>query len=303
MLGETDDEDSSGTYSVEVELMKEDRGLGLSIVSRKEERGVYICDIVPGGVAGQDGRLEQGDQVLSVGDQSLESASKKRAVAVLKAWPPGKVLLKIRRWREGEGKQKTKQDLQRLSEKVQQEQEENRRKSREAMRLKRGLFGRETYKKNWAPFYYKERDVFVCKNCGQEFALQNQIRRHLMENMECGSEEEEMRLVRNGRRGVIQTSFKGLYSRDGETYACGACMASFHTQNGIRCHLKKFICGYGSQTAKTQRLDYKGLYTRQDNSWSCNCCQAVFTSQAGIHHHLRKTHCGFGKEGTVVTEK
>lgn len=42
---------------------KPGRGLGLSIVGRKNEPGVYVSEVVKGGAAEADGRLMQGDQV------------------------------------------------------------------------------------------------------------------------------------------------------------------------------------------------------------------------------------------------
>lgn len=43
---------------------KPGRGLGLSIVGRKNEPGVYVSEVVKGGAAEADGRLIQGDQVI-----------------------------------------------------------------------------------------------------------------------------------------------------------------------------------------------------------------------------------------------
>lgn len=57
--------DPTQIYNIlDVELIKKPgRGLGISIVGRKNEPGVYISEIVKGGVAETDGRLMQGDQV------------------------------------------------------------------------------------------------------------------------------------------------------------------------------------------------------------------------------------------------
>lgn len=51
-------------FSIDLQK-KPGRGLGLSIVGRKNEPGVYVSEIVKGGVAEQDARLMQGDQVCS----------------------------------------------------------------------------------------------------------------------------------------------------------------------------------------------------------------------------------------------
>lgn len=57
--------DPTQIYNIfEVELTKKPgRGLGLSIVGRKNEPGVYVSEVVKGGAAEADGRLMQGDQV------------------------------------------------------------------------------------------------------------------------------------------------------------------------------------------------------------------------------------------------
>lgn len=61
---------------IEVELLKKPgRGLGLSIVGRRNGPGVYISDVVKGGAAEADGRLMQGDQILTVNGNDLRTAS------------------------------------------------------------------------------------------------------------------------------------------------------------------------------------------------------------------------------------
>lgn len=58
--------DPTQIYNIfEMELTKKPgRGLGLSIVGRKNEPGVYVSEVVKGGAADADGRLIQGDQVI-----------------------------------------------------------------------------------------------------------------------------------------------------------------------------------------------------------------------------------------------
>lgn len=68
-----------------VELMKKPgKGLGLSIVGKRNDVGVYISDIVKGGAAESDGRLMQGDQILSVNAEDMRSVTQEYAAAVLK---------------------------------------------------------------------------------------------------------------------------------------------------------------------------------------------------------------------------
>ncbi|XP_071445201.1 inactivation-no-after-potential D protein isoform X3 [Hetaerina americana] len=102
------DEASSGKDEdmldvMEVELAKKaGKGLGLSIVGRKNGPGVYISDVVKGGVAESDGRLMKGDQILAVNGQDLKSASQEEAAAVLKC-AIGKVTIKLGRLRPRKG--------------------------------------------------------------------------------------------------------------------------------------------------------------------------------------------------------
>ncbi|XP_054706449.1 LOW QUALITY PROTEIN: multiple PDZ domain protein-like [Uloborus diversus] len=87
--------------ALEVELHKKPgRGLGLSIVGRKNGPGVFISEVVKGGIAEADGRLIQGDQILEVNGQDLKSASQEHAAAVLKT-TMGRIHMKIGRLKAG----------------------------------------------------------------------------------------------------------------------------------------------------------------------------------------------------------
>lgn len=82
---------------IEVELIKKPgKGLGLSIVGRKNGPGVFVSDVVKGGVAEADGRLMQGDQILSVNGQDLKNAMQEQAAAILKT-TMGHIRMKIGR--------------------------------------------------------------------------------------------------------------------------------------------------------------------------------------------------------------
>ncbi|XP_039276607.1 multiple PDZ domain protein isoform X4 [Nilaparvata lugens] len=88
---------------VEVELTKKPgKGLGLSIVGRKNGPGIFISDVVQGGAAGTDGRLMKGDQILAVNGQDLKAANQEEAAAVLKT-TAGKVTIKLGRLKASEG--------------------------------------------------------------------------------------------------------------------------------------------------------------------------------------------------------
>ncbi|EPB69703.1 PDZ/DHR/GLGF domain protein [Ancylostoma ceylanicum] len=81
----------------EVELVKKPgRGLGLSIVGRKNEPGVYVSEVVKGGAAEADNRLMTGDQVriLAVNGQDVANSMQEDVAAMLKTCV-GRVCLKV----------------------------------------------------------------------------------------------------------------------------------------------------------------------------------------------------------------
>lgn len=49
-------------------------------------KGVFISDVVKGGAADLDGRLMQGDQILSVDGEDMRQASQETVAAILKVW-------------------------------------------------------------------------------------------------------------------------------------------------------------------------------------------------------------------------
>ncbi|KAM4640561.1 inaD-like protein [Discoglossus pictus] len=91
------DEENLEIFYVELQK-KTGRGLGLSIVGKRNGSGVFISDIVKGGAADFDGRLMQGDQILSVNGEDVRSASQEVVAGVLKC-AQGLVHLEIGRLR------------------------------------------------------------------------------------------------------------------------------------------------------------------------------------------------------------
>lgn len=59
------------------------RDVGSSCVFRNDA-GVFVSDIVRGGPADTDGRLTQGDQILSVNGEDVRSATQEATAALLK---------------------------------------------------------------------------------------------------------------------------------------------------------------------------------------------------------------------------
>ncbi|KAL1776599.1 inaD isoform X1 [Sigmodon hispidus] len=93
------DEENLEVFLVDLQK-KTGRGLGLSIVGKRTGSGVFISDIVKGGAADLDGRLIQGDQILSVNGEDMRHASQETVATILKC-VQGLVQLEIGRLRAG----------------------------------------------------------------------------------------------------------------------------------------------------------------------------------------------------------
>lgn len=63
---------------------KTGKGLGLSIVGKKDGTGIYISEIVKGGIADLDGSLIIGDQILQVNGRDLTNVAQEEAALILK---------------------------------------------------------------------------------------------------------------------------------------------------------------------------------------------------------------------------
>ncbi|XP_044746782.1 inaD-like protein isoform X2 [Coccinella septempunctata] len=82
---------------VEVDYIKKpNKGLGLSIVAMKSGKGVFIGDLVAGGLAEIDGKTMRGDIIVSINGQNVESRTGEDVGAILKTLT-GKVSLKLKR--------------------------------------------------------------------------------------------------------------------------------------------------------------------------------------------------------------
>uniref|UniRef100_A0A673TZC0 Multiple PDZ domain protein n=1 Tax=Suricata suricatta TaxID=37032 RepID=A0A673TZC0_SURSU len=84
-----------------IELHKKPgKGLGLSIVGKRSDSGVFVSDIVKGGIADADGRLVQGDQILAVNGEDVRNATQESVAALLKC-SLGTVTLEVGRIKAG----------------------------------------------------------------------------------------------------------------------------------------------------------------------------------------------------------
>ncbi|XP_058157852.1 multiple PDZ domain protein isoform X13 [Dasypus novemcinctus] len=93
------EEDVYDTLTVELEK-RPGKGLGLSIVGKRNDTGVFVSDIVKGGIADADGRLMQGDQILMVNGEDVHDATQEVVAALLKC-SLGTVTLEVGRIKAG----------------------------------------------------------------------------------------------------------------------------------------------------------------------------------------------------------
>lgn len=84
-----------------IELQKKlGKGLGLSIVGKRNDIGVFVLDIVKGGIVDVDGRLMQGDQILMVNGEDVCNVIQEVVVVLLKCFL-GIVILEVGRIKVG----------------------------------------------------------------------------------------------------------------------------------------------------------------------------------------------------------
>ncbi|XP_028285641.1 multiple PDZ domain protein isoform X3 [Parambassis ranga] len=93
------EEDLWDSFTVELNKMP-GQGLGLSIVGRRNDTGVFVSDIVKGGLVDTDGQLMQGDQILSVNGEDVRSATQEAVAAILKCCI-GPIKMEVGRFKAG----------------------------------------------------------------------------------------------------------------------------------------------------------------------------------------------------------
>ncbi|XP_036035559.1 multiple PDZ domain protein isoform X12 [Onychomys torridus] len=93
------EEDVCDTFTIELQK-RPGKGFGLSIVGKRNDTGVFVSDIVKGGIADADGRLMQGDQILMVNGEDVRNATQEAVAALLKC-SLGTVTLEVGRIKAG----------------------------------------------------------------------------------------------------------------------------------------------------------------------------------------------------------
>ncbi|XP_026159401.1 multiple PDZ domain protein-like [Mastacembelus armatus] len=75
-------------------------GLGFTIVGKSNDMGVFVSDIIRGGVVDSDGRLSPGDQILSINGEDIRAATQEHAQKLLQSCS-GAIHLEVARFKAG----------------------------------------------------------------------------------------------------------------------------------------------------------------------------------------------------------
>uniref|UniRef100_A0A673ZZB5 PDZ domain-containing protein n=1 Tax=Salmo trutta TaxID=8032 RepID=A0A673ZZB5_SALTR len=89
------EEDLWDVFQLELRL-RPGQTLGLSTVGKSNDTGVFVSEIIGGGVADEDGRLFLGDQILSVNREDVRTATQEHVTSLCSS---GTVILEIARFK------------------------------------------------------------------------------------------------------------------------------------------------------------------------------------------------------------
>ncbi|XP_049900116.1 multiple PDZ domain protein [Epinephelus moara] len=93
------EEDLWDVFSLELRP-RPGEGLGFTTVGKSNDTGIFVSDIIRGGVADSDGRLLLGDQILSINEEDVRAASQEYAHKLLQSCC-GVVHLEVARFKAG----------------------------------------------------------------------------------------------------------------------------------------------------------------------------------------------------------
>ncbi|XP_017281302.1 multiple PDZ domain protein [Kryptolebias marmoratus] len=93
------EEDLWDVFSLEL-IPHPGEGLGFTTVGKSNDTGIFVSEIIRGGVANSDGRLSHGDQILSINEEDVRAASQEHAQKLLQSCT-GCVHLEVARFKAG----------------------------------------------------------------------------------------------------------------------------------------------------------------------------------------------------------
>ncbi|XP_072361751.1 ligand of Numb protein X 2b isoform X2 [Scyliorhinus torazame] len=102
--GSSQERSSSHKQTVNVTLHKRDRGepLGIKLIRKPDEPGVFILDLLAGGLAARDGKLRNNDKVLMINQQDLKNGTPEIAAQIIQSGE-GNVNFTIQRCSDQQG--------------------------------------------------------------------------------------------------------------------------------------------------------------------------------------------------------
>lgn len=73
---------------LQVTLMKSQRteALGIKLIRKSDESGVFILDLLSGGLAAKDGKLRNNDKVLAINGHDLRHGTPESAAQIIQVW-------------------------------------------------------------------------------------------------------------------------------------------------------------------------------------------------------------------------
>lgn len=76
---------SSAREVIHVTLVKRDRSepLGIKLIRKTDEAGIFILDLLEGGLAAKNGKLSRNDRVLSINGQDLRQGTPEAAAQII----------------------------------------------------------------------------------------------------------------------------------------------------------------------------------------------------------------------------
>ncbi|XP_051241227.1 multiple PDZ domain protein isoform X3 [Dicentrarchus labrax] len=93
------EEDLWDVFSLELRP-RPGEGIGFTTVGKSNDTGIFVSDVIRGGVADSDGRLLLGDQILSINGEDVRAASQEYAQKLLQSCT-GAVQLEVARFKAG----------------------------------------------------------------------------------------------------------------------------------------------------------------------------------------------------------
>lgn len=85
---------SQGTVT-QVTLVKRERSepLGIKLIRKSDESGVFILDLLPGGLAAKDGKLRNNDKVLAINGHDLRHGTPETAAQIIQVGTMNRALV------------------------------------------------------------------------------------------------------------------------------------------------------------------------------------------------------------------